>query len=226
MNSNPVLRITLLVSFLIHLGILLQNPNFNPIVRMKQEQKIEVSYLKALKMAKEIKPETAARREPLLKLPERISVEKKLPPPLYLAEDKKMPPPFVDKQSIPFSKPAFLKPDSPALKKKITLPPSESEKSNNPVYISYYQIVREKIKRAAYQNYTGKEEGEVNISFVILKDGSLQELRLVEEKSNSSAYLREMALKSIKEASVFPPFPAELDYPQLSFNLSITFEVE
>ena len=64
------------------------------------------------------------------------------------------------------------------------------------------------------------------VSFVILKNGQLQELRLVEEKSVLSPYLRETALRSIRDASGFPAFPKELDYPQLSFNLAITFEVE
>jgi TonB family protein len=92
--------------------------------------------------------------------------------------------------------------------------------------MSYYQLVREKIKRAAYQNYTGTEIGEVTISFVVSKDGSLKDLRLIADKSSPSEYLTEIALRSIREASPFPGFPQELDYPQLSFNLAITFEIE
>jgi TonB family protein len=100
------------------------------------------------------------------------------------------------------------------------------DKINNPSYIGYYQIVREKIKRSAYQNYTGTEIGEVTVSFIVSSDGYLRDLRLVEEKSSSTEYLRETALRSIKDASPFPEFPKELDYPQLSFNLAITFEIE
>jgi TonB family protein len=148
------------------------------------------------------------------------------------------PPPFIDRESIfnqkqqpvlpkpSFAKPVLIKPDIIAIKKKITLPPIDLDKINNPSYISYYQIVREKIKRAAYQNYTRTEVGEVYLSFIISSDGYLNELQLKEEKSTASPYLKEIALHSIKDASPFPNFPQELDYPQLSFNVVISFEIE
>ena len=158
--------------------------------------------------------------------------------PAKITVENKVPPPFVDRESIfkgnkiiaehnpIFIKPIFVKPDIIAIKKKITLPPIDMDKINNPTYISYYQIVREKIKRSAYQNYTGSEIGEVTISFIISDDGYLKELRLIEDKSSPSSYLREIAIKSIKDASPFPNFPKELDYPRLTFNLAITFEIE
>jgi TonB family protein len=86
--------------------------------------------------------------------------------------------------------------------------------------------VREKIRRAAYQNYTRIETGEVYVSFIISNDGYLKEIKLIPEKSSPIPYLRETALKSIKEASPFPNFPKDLDYPQLSFNVVISFEIE
>jgi TonB family protein len=66
----------------------------------------------------------------------------------------------------------------------------------------------------------------VYLSFIISTEGYLREVRLVEEKSSFSPYLREIALRSIKEASPFPDFPKELDYPQLTFNVVISFEIE
>ena len=100
------------------------------------------------------------------------------------------------------------------------------DKINSPSYVQYYQIVREKIRRSAYYNYSRTEIGEVYISFIISSDGVLKETRLVEEKSCSSQYLRDIALRSIKDASPFPNFPKELDYPNLSFNVVISFEIE
>jgi len=73
-----------------------------------------------------------------------------------------------------------------------------------------------KIRRCAYQNYSRTETGEIYLSFVIGQDGSLRDLRLVEEKSTPNYYLRDIALRSIRAASPFPAFPKELDYPQLS----------
>jgi len=87
------------------------------------------------------------------------------------------------------------------------------------------QIVREKIKRALYHSYSGTDTGEVNVVFVVFNDGRLKEARVVEEKSSSNAYLKEISLRSLREASPFPPFPKQLDYPQLSFNVVISFEI-
>ncbi|MCX5713606.1 MAG: energy transducer TonB [Candidatus Omnitrophica bacterium] len=122
-------------------------------------------------------------------------------------------------------KPTVSKPDIIAVKKKITLPPIDLDKINNPSYVSYYQIVREKIRRTAYQNYTRTEQGEVFLSFVISSDGYIKEIRVVEDKSSSNPYLLETSVKSIKGAAPFPNFPKELDYQQLSFNVVISYEV-
>jgi len=228
MFSERVFQITLLISLITHGVILFQNPNLNPFPAHKQEQKLEVSYVKPPKETEAtLKTQRPTNKEPFLKLSSKITADKRIPPPFIDKEsifkgDNKM----FSRRDIAFSKPAFIKPEIIAIKKKITLPPIDTTKINNPSYISYYQIVREKIKRAAYQNYTGREVGEVTISFAISNNGYLKDLRLIEEKSSSTAYLREVALKSIKDASPFPNFPKELDYPQLSFNLTITFEIE
>lgn len=227
MFSNRVFQIAFIMSVITHGVILFQNSNLNIFSTQKREQKIEVSYIKQPQEIKTSpKTQNSEKREPFLKLSSKITAEKRIPPP------------FIDKESIfksggaiagkdaGFSKPAFIRPDIIAIKKKITLPQIDINKINNPSYISYYQVVREKIKRAAYQNYTGREVGEVTISFVISDGGYLKELRLIEDKSSLSAYLKEVALRSVKDASPFPNFPKELDYPQLSFNLAITFEIE
>ena len=127
-----------------------------------------------------------------------------------------------------FNKPALVKPDFIAIKKKISLPAIDMDKTkvNNPSYISYYQLVREKIRRSAYQNYIRTETGETYVSFIISREGSLEDVHVVEGRSTPSDYLQNTALKSIKESSPFPAFPKDLDYPRLSFNVVISFEVE
>ncbi len=118
------------------------------------------------------------------------------------------------------------KPEIVSVKKKISFLSVDKEKTHNPTYTSYYQVVREKIKHAAYQGYTRTEMGEVYLSFVISSDGDLKQMRIVDEKSSFSPYLRDIALKSVKHAGPFPKFPKELDYPQLSFNVIVSFEIE
>jgi len=227
MPSNRVFQVALLISLVAHGAILLQNPNLNLFPAAKNSKDMQLSYVKMPEEQKiEPKKQGPARKEPFFKLNAKISL------------DKRVPPPFIDKENIfktnkeianrnqAFAKPVFIRPDIIAIKKKITLPPIDADKINDPSYISYYQIVREKIKRAAYQNYTHNETGEVYLTFVISSDGMLRQTRLVEEKSSPIQYLREIALKSVTDASPFPNFPAELNYPQLSFNVIISFEIE
>lgn len=229
MFSNKVFQIAFLTSLIIHAVILFQNSNLSLFSRKIKEKNLEISYVKKLeKMTSDLKMRDSARREPFLKLSpqQKITADKRIPPPFVDREkifkgNKSMPPRAPD-----FNKPAFTRPEIVAIKRKITLPPIDIEKINNPSYISYYQIVREKIKRAAYQNYTGKDTGEITVSFVISDDGYLKEMRLVEKKSTSGKYLRDLALRSVKDAAPFPNFPKELNYPRLSFNLTITFEIE
>lgn len=228
MFSSKAFQIAFLVSLIAHGVILLQNPNFNSFPINKKEEKLEVNYIKEPQKRLEQTKAPLRKSEPFLKLPTKITAEKRLPPP-FLDINKEN----IFKQnrenSLPtptFTKPAFVKPDIIAIKKKITLPPIGVDKIKNPSYISYYQLVREKIRRAAYQNYTRADVGEVYLSFIISSDGILKEVRLIEEKSSPSKYLKECALASIKDASPFPDFPKTLDYPQLSFNVVISFEIE
>jgi len=224
MLSDKGFLIAVVISLVTHGIILLQNPNLHLPTANKREEPVEVRYVQPYQEKQAV---TASTKESL-----------PLPPTAKITAKKTLPPPFIEKGEVlkekresilkkpNFTKPAFMKTDVISVKKMITLPPVDMDKINNPSYINYYQIVREKIRRAAYQNYTRTDVGEVYLSFIISKAGNLRDLRLIEEKSSDNAYLRDIALKSIKAASPFPLFPDELDYPQLSFNVVISFEVE
>lgn len=232
MFSGKLFQITFTVSLAVHAVIFFQNPNLDLLGKISNKpEKIEISYVK-IKEAQQPKlkplPKLASpRKEGFVKLPAKVTFSQKTPPPFGSIENV-----FIKGENAPLqetviNKPVFIRQDAVAVKRKITLPPLDSaNKINNQVYIGYYQMVREKIRRAAYQNYARTETGEVYLSFVISQDGSLKETRLAEEKSSPVPYLRETALRSIKDASPFPTFPKELDYPQLSFNIVISFEIE
>ncbi|MDD5097040.1 MAG: TonB family protein [Candidatus Omnitrophica bacterium] len=248
MVSDRLLRVTLAVSLFAHGAILLQSPHLNPFSPPPKEQTIKVRYLKkeglVSKMPKQLADsglgKTFSKATPFLKLDAKISGGNRIPPPYIEQENvsvkektsqarlgnNTLPPPSQSRKSANFVKPAFTNPDFTTIKKKITLPAIEMAKIDNPSYISYYQIVREKIRRSAYQNYTHSQTGEVYISFIISNDGLIKGVRLVEEKSSANEYLRGIALRSVNDASPFPNFPKELDYPQLSFNIIISFEIE
>ena len=229
MFSDKIFLNTLIISAIIHGVILFQPSSLNLFSHNKPVQNLEVSYLKTEPPKEEKKltqRDMAVKNEPFLKLSAKITAKKINPPP------------FIERESIfkqnkeatlpkpSFTKSSFAKPDIIAIKKKIVLPPLDVGRISNPYYINYYQVVREKIRRAAYHNYSYAEVGEVYLFFVVSSDGSLEGAQLIEEKSSSSPYLKKIALRSIQEASPFPRFPKELGFSQLSFNVVISFQTE
>jgi len=206
--------------------MLLASPGLNPFSPAPKKQKIEVRYIKENPRNKPVPGpgRKLLKAEPFLKLDSQVVAGSRVPPP-YIERENVLPS-RLENHGLASTRPTFAGPDLMAIKKKITLPPIEMAKIKNPSYISYYQIVREKIRRSAYQNYTHNETGEVYVSFIISSDGLLRNARLVQEKSGANDYLKGIALRSVNDASPFPNFPKELDYPQLTFNIIISFETE
>ena len=246
MSSTQILRVTFVISLLSHGAILSQSPNLNPFTPAPKEQKIEVRYIKEKLETKSLLRDSSKSRarssseypvesgsermpsksNPFLNLDAKVIAGGRIPPPYVAREDAFKGTGILSNRSVDFPKPAFVSSDLTVIKKKITLPEIKMAKIENPIYISYYQIVREKIRRSAYQNYISNEKGEVYISFIIANDGLLKDVHLAEERSSANLYLKDTALRSIQDASPFPSFPKELDYPQLSFNIIISFEIE
>ena len=219
------------ISVAFHAVLLTQNPHFGFVPNAAKQEDLEIRYVTAQKEEKvraKLQKTVAGKRE----LPVRLSAAK------ITAENIKFPPQYIERKesaaarrAIISPEPSFMKPTIPkadiiAVRKKISLPPVNLDKSATPSYISYYQIVREKIRRSAYQNYTRTETGEVYLSFIISNDGIARNISIVSEKSSPSQYLKDISLRSVRDASPFPDFPKNLDYPQLSFNVVISFEVE
>lgn len=217
-------RVAIIVSLLTHGLILLHNPNFFSFEKNKNRQVLEIQYLKFPRPEKVSHKNIDVGKEILPQIVSKMMVEKQLPP-SFIEREKiaKINREVVSGKDV-ISKFSFKKPGIVSVKKKISLPPAELEKINNPSYLSYYEIVREKIRRAAYQNYTNTEVGEVYLAFVISRNGSLMNLMVIEEQTSASKNLQDIALRSLKQASPFPVFPNQLDYSQLPFNLPISFE--
>jgi outer membrane biosynthesis protein TonB len=108
--------------------------------------------------------------------------------------------------------------------REVEVPMLKSEKINTPSYVTYYQIVRERIRDRAYVNYTKLSMGEVYLTFIIKSDGTLGELQILENRSMSTEFLKNVGMKSVQESAPFPPFPKDLDYPELTFNVQISFQ--
>jgi TonB family protein len=100
----------------------------------------------------------------------------------------------------------------------------DEELKNNPAYMDYYKLIREKIRKNAYYYYNTNSKGEVSVHFAVANNGRVDSL-LLNDASTLSRNLKDIAIKSVRDAAPFPPFPPELqDYSRLSFNVSIYFK--
>ncbi|MCM8779989.1 MAG: TonB family protein [Candidatus Omnitrophica bacterium] len=210
MLINDTFKAALLISLGIHSIILVAMPQLARFNFRKKFDKIEIIYIKPQATPKIEKDQTQAQNN-------------NLPPPPAYAEKEQI----IKKSLQETNKPEIkVSHDEAETKPKISLPPATSEKIRNPEYLNYYQVIRAKIKKAAYQRYIKMDTGQVYISFTVSNDGMLEDVRLIEESSVQNQYLWDIGLKSIRDASPFPPFPKELNYPQLSFNIIISFETD
>lgn len=218
MLSNKPYQIALILSLIVHTTIFIGVPTITSNRPQQTKDQVEVTYIKekiklpTLKFANQMLPKKQNHQK----------YSKSVAPPPYVQKEKI----FSKPDNIFVIKPELVKPEIIAVKKKIDLSESHDKRITNPVYLNYYQIIREKIKQAAYQNYTRLINGEVYLSFIIFNNGKLRDVRINDEKSCSEVYLKDIAKKTVYDASPFPNFPKDLDYPELSFNVIISFEVE
>jgi TonB family protein len=224
LTSNKIFFSALILSTTLHTAVFIKSPQFSLFIAPRNKP-MKIAYVKDSQLPVEIEKKLIDRKNPLSRPSIKVADKQSLPQPLkdreaLLAQSKRL----ISQE--PALKPLSIKPDIIAVKKRVTLPPLDIAKMNNPSYIGYYQLVREKIRRAAYQNYARTEEGEAYLTFVITQEGFLRDVKLIPEKSSPSYYLRDISLRSVRGASPFPPFPRELNYPQLSFNVIISYEIE
>ena len=109
----------------------------------------------------------------------------------------------------------------------VSIPMFKAEKITNPRYLNYNEKIREKIRLRAYSFVENLEfqSGEVYLTFVLLSTGELSQIKIIEEKTKADRQLRDIGVRSIQESNPYPPFPPDLHYPELTFNVVISFEV-
>jgi len=133
-----------------------------------------------------------------------------------------------ERQVLPFGMIYERKPEhmrTMELSHKISITPIKSEKINNPVYAAYNEMVRDRIKEKVYQNYDKMERGSVYLTFLLDEHGILKAAQIILEKTTASVHLQEIALKSLQEASPFPPFLKGMNLTEYPFNIEIQYQV-
>jgi len=113
------------------------------------------------------------------------------------------------------------------LNKKTYVSVHKPEKITNPKYLNYYDLIGKRIREKATFNLRNAdpEQGEVYVTFVLASNGRLEQIKIKEDKTFASTYLRQAAIKSVNDCNPFPPFPKGFDYPLFTFKVSISMVV-
>lgn len=206
-------RLALILSLLVHLAFIVKVPAHISDIFLKNKSKVKKERTKEIIISPQ-KIETIVKK-PLLN-PEKSK-------PLPYVEDilSKL---LQNKNSSSLQKPRIFEENIKATV--FTKIPKKVAKAlkKNPAYMDYYRLIRERIKTNAYQNYKGVKEGEVLVSFLVKKDGSLKSIAL-DPQSSKNSNLATITSKSVKESAPFPKFPKDLaNYSHLQFNISIYFK--
>ena len=133
-----------------------------------------------------------------------------------------------DKATLPFGMLYERRPDhmrAMELSHRISIMPIKSEKINNPVYAAYSEMVRDRIKEKVVQNYDKMEKGSVYLTFLLDEHGELKAAQIIQEKTNASEHMQEIAIRSLKEASPFPPLLKGMNLTEYPFNIEIQYQV-
>ena len=222
--EQKVFYFALLTSALVHIcGVIVLSIIYLPELP-KSLKKVEVSYLKikaktvpqpSLNPSPAIKGEKISTRSDIFEPKEKISSD--------LVKDIIK---YSDKGNTYQKEP--LKVKLLDTKRTISVPVLKSEKITNPKYLSYTDKIRQKIKERAYGyvDHPDFESGEVYLAFVLLSNGSLKEVQIIEEKTKAENFLKTVGVRSIRESEPFPTFPKDLDYPELPFNIVVSFELK
>ena len=219
MPDNKTFKFAVLVSILIHSVILFSLPHMPFAPSRRSLEKIKVVYYKLQEKPERKDKLISSKNEPRIeKLPE-VKKEDMLKPAKPFSEEKKEG--LADVKQV--------KAVEKAKEKRFeAIVNEEKDEYRKASYISYYRAVREKIKQLADAHYSKNKnlrEGEVFLSFIVASSGELLQLSVVEEKSIDDNRLRDIALRSIQDASPFPRFPEGMNQYQIAFNVIIAFEL-
>jgi TonB family protein len=115
--------------------------------------------------------------------------------------------------------------DTSTGKYQISIPVLETKSNIESKFTKYSLSIREKILQRAYAyKEDARLQGEVHLTFVVLANGALKDVRIEDQKSTRSYRLRQIGLRSVKEASPFPPFPKDMNYQEIPFSVIIVAE--
>lgn len=132
---------------------------------------------------------------------------------------------YIDKKVVPKKQkePAPKKSVQEALNKNEQVIEKKEEVVLIKSYAEYYRWIYQDISKNVVRPQ-GVESGSVNASFVLLPDGSLKDVTIL-DSSSENIVLRKAVDNAIKESAPFPPFPQDMKAKDKeTFNISLDFK--
>src|SRR6185503_133731 len=220
--SDRFFYAALLGSLLFHLGAIVYLSSDRVNILHKPAKVIEVTYetikTKPVREMKKEKPIEAVKEAA-----RKVEILEKAPQELPVIGEK------VRDMSKLSDHLRFEQKESPKIKtfdmsRQIVVEQPQNEKISDPSYMRYNQDVRQKIKMQAYSILENSEisPGRVYLSFMLSSNGSVQDVRVNEKRSYASEELKAAAVRSLKQANPFPPFPKGFNYKEFTFNIVIS----
>ncbi len=225
-HESKIFYYALATSFLIHINVLVLLLCSSTFFLKKSLRSIQITYLSMREAPSKMKVSPST--------PPKSIKEKKLAPPADIFSKREVASsPLVQEMTKTGDKLEIYKKERAKMrlvdvKREVSVPVLKSEKITNPKYLSYTEKIRGKIRERAYAYINASEfqEGEVYLTFVLLSNGILKDVKIIDEKTSANSYLRDAGLKSVTESSPFSSFPEDLNYPELTFNVVISFEIK
>ena len=96
----------------------------------------------------------------------------------------------------------------------------------DPVLLSYFSAIREQIQRTANSHdwvQQQRDEGLIFVSFVLSTSGQVEAVQVAGDRSANSAVLRDVAVRIVKGAAPFPPFPPSIPEPNKTIIVPLEF---
>lgn len=230
-GSNKLFYICCVISSVTHFFLIKSMASDTVVKPPKKTQQIEVTYhqVKPVEVKKKVKPEKreakVIKRKKIVK-PKNVKLLKKTSE-KFTTFDKQVKDISKFAKKVSLDKKLAPKIKTLDLDRKMSVDMIQSEKITNPRYISYNQTIWQRIRNKAY-SYIDRDdfkEGQVYLTFIINQQGGLEAIKIIEEKTSAGEYLRSIGMRSVRDSAPFPPFPKDLSYPQLSFNVVISFKV-
>lgn len=232
MLEEKSFKTALSISILFHILILLPLSALNVLPKQKVLNDLEVNYFKLSAkntvLVKDLLKKTSPKDLEKIGLKQRIvlSTDDKIPESKFSRDNKSDYNMLLAKTKRVSYKPNLPKTGLLA-RDDIKFLPSDTAKSQNPVYLTYRNFLHESLRRYLYDKYSDTtERGEVYLTFILNADGSVKDVQIIDSKSNASQNLKKIVLESLYAASPFPPLPEVLNAPFLSFSVTIHFTEE